>query len=191
VNATPPNEPSQETLAAVGELCVAWSYVEMRTERTLWGIMGLTPQQGEAFLWRMPLLTRWQMIVREARKLYQEAEVDELKAIKKMVDTTQRDRNIVVHGVVHALMIADGDQTPGRLVGSVAQPPPFVRLPCWTIYMGDDAGKNFPVSPSAVGTIIDNARKIAELITAYNNRKGFTVGTDLAETVEEGWPVLL
>ena len=183
-----PREPSNETFAAVGHLCVAWSFVEMQSERVLWGILGLNAELSEAFVWRMGLLQRWQMIVREARKKFTEDEVEELKTIKKLVDTTQRDRNIVIHGVVHAEARLPKKPKSGEVIGTTQNPPPFERVPCWTIYMGDDAGKNFPVSTESVRTIIENAEKIQKLLGAYIDRKGFTSGTPLAETVEEDWP---
>jgi hypothetical protein len=186
-----PNEPTRDTMAAVGQLCMAWSYVEMQSERTLWGILGLNAQQGEAFVWRMQLPQRWQMIVKEARKRFAEEEVNELKVIKKLVDATQRDRNIVVHGVVHAMAIVQGQLSHGDNAGTHENPPPFGRKPCWTIYMGDDAGKNFPISATAVGVIVENAQKTGKLILDYNNRKGYIAGTPLAETVEQDWPLRL
>lgn len=184
----PPSEPSNETYAAIGHLCVAWSYVEMQSERVLWGILGLNADLAEAFVWRMGLLQRWQMIVREARKKFAEEEVNELKAMKKLIDTSQRDRNIVVHGVVHAMARLPEKPKSGAFIGTIDSPPPFERVPCWTIYMGDDAGKNFPVSTNAVKTIIGNVEKIQKLLDAYIARKDFTSGTPLADAIEENWP---
>ena len=182
------NEPSDATYAAVGQLCVAWSYVEMLSEKTLWGILGLNVEQGRAFVWRMQLASRWQMIVKEAARKFDKADVAELRAIKKMVDVTQRDRNVVVHGVVHAMATVQYRPEPGTMLGTASERLAFKRIPCWTIYMGDEAGKNFPISTTAVHLITANIMKIQKSIQEYNLRSGFTSGTPAAETVEENWP---
>ncbi|WP_145608238.1 hypothetical protein [Nitrospirillum amazonense] len=181
-------EPTKETYAAVGHLCVAWSYVEMLSEQTLWGILSLNREQGEAFIWRMPLLQRWQVIVREAKKKFNESEIKELLKIKHLVETVQRDRNIVVHGIVHAsIALANPISKYDRIAG-IGDPIQFSRPPCWTIYIGEDAGKNFQVSTEAVLIIKENAEKVQELIRSYNINKGFTAGTVPNDNIEPNWP---
>lgn len=92
-------EPSLNTYQEVGRLCSAWSYLEMLSERTLWGILGMNDRLAQAFLWRMQLLSKWQMITREAKKALPEADAIALKALAKAVNSLARDRNIVIHGL--------------------------------------------------------------------------------------------
>jgi hypothetical protein len=106
-------EPTAETYQEIGRLCAAWSYLEMTSEQTLWGILNLNPILAQAFVWRMQLLQRWQMIVRESKKSLSEADFLALREISRRVNLLARDRNIIVHGVVHSLPIRL-TQTPTR-----------------------------------------------------------------------------
>lgn len=185
-------EPSLKTYQEVGRLCSAWSYLEMLSERTLWGILDLNAKLAQAFVWRMQLSSKWQMIVREAKKSLPESDALTLKALAKSVNALARDRNIVIHGHVTALaQLPDPLPPPGGIIGPITDPLPFTRQPCWTIYMGEDAGKNFPISCEAVEIIVLNIQKVAEEILTFNMRRNFTEGTKIGSEVEEGWPIPL
>ena len=168
---------------------MAWSYLEMLSEKTLWGILGLNDTLAEAFVWRMQLSSKWQAIKREARKALPEADYFALKALGTAVEACARDRNIVVHGVVHAMAKIDGPKPPsGTVIGSHEEPPNFVVQPCWTIFMGEDAGKNFLISSEAVEIITKNVQSVAQRILAFNQEHNFNAGTSMKSALEAGWP---
>ena len=102
----------------------------------------------------------------------------------KWVTVVARDRNIIVHGLVTAQM------QPGQVVQEwhVSNPPPLKRPPCWTIYMGEDAGRNFPISLSAVETVCANIEKVAQATLSFNVRHGFLQHTVPELEVQADWP---
>jgi hypothetical protein len=181
-------EPSLETYQEIGRLCAAWAYLEMRSEQTLWGILSLNPALARAFVWRMPLLQRWQAIVREAKGALSEIEFMVLKEIGRRINLISKDRNIIVHGVVHATVGAREKLPSGSIVGDDENPPSFSRIPCWTIFIGDDAGKSFPVSKGAVEIVRTNIQQVAAEVVAFNQGKGFTTGTIVEDVVRVDWP---
>lgn len=161
----------------------------MLSEKTLWGILGLNHKLAEAFLWRMQLSSKWQAIKREAKKTMPEQDHLTLKALGTAVDACARDRNIVVHGVVHAMAKYEGDPPPtGAIMGTAERPVEFIVQPCWTIFMGEDAGKNFLICPESVEIIIGNVQRVAQRILEFNVAHSFTAGTPMRDTIEEGWP---
>ncbi|GAC1339746.1 MAG: hypothetical protein NVSMB18_08570 [Acetobacteraceae bacterium] len=94
------------------------------------------------------------------------------KRLKGTIDTVARDRNIIVHGVIHKRLFPNGRATPAY----------------WTIHMGVDAGKNFPISTSAVQLVRSNIIRLEREIMAFNESHGFA-GHSLDLTgVEVGWP---
>lgn len=183
-------EPSPETFREVGRLCAAWAFLESLSEITLWGILKIDQDLGQTFTWRLGMRERWQMIVREAKRRLPQQDHEELNEIKKMLVSPMRQRNIVIHGVINATA-AFQDQSPPHGTNIPADSIKFARHPCWTIFIGEDAGKNFKMSTQAVLMIIENIHKITNRVVAFNNSHSYTTRTKFHETLEEGWPVQL
>jgi hypothetical protein len=188
------NEPSDLTRKEIGSLCMAWAFLEFHSEATLWGITGITQPIGEIFTWRMPLRDKWNMITKVAKKNLSEDEYKELKEINRYLVQASRDRNIIVHGIVHAVVSSPVENLSyGDAVGPTEEidPSSFVRIPCWTIFIGEDAGKNFAVSNSAVEMVRVNIQKIAQMVIDFNKKKGFTTTSQILGGVEQTWPTPL
>lgn len=168
---------------------MAWSYLEMQSEMTLWGLLKLDQDLCQTFIWTMGIRQRWQMIVREAKKRLPENDYQILKGINKVLMVVMRDRNIAVHGLVHAQMVLDSIP-PKRTVipDGLSGPHKFHRIPCWTIYIGEDAGKSFEISTESVIIIRENIHKLAEQIWKFNEAKSFTNRTKINDVIEQEWP---
>jgi hypothetical protein len=187
-----PLEPSPKTFEEIGKLCGAWSYLEMQSEATLWGILKIDQELGEVFTWKMGMRERWQMICREAKKRLPTEDHETLKAINKLVEVAMRDRNIVVHGLIHAKVVLPYKPPKGSpLAGGLAGPHSFDRIPCWSIYMGEAAAKSFEVSTLAVITIRENIMKISDKVQAFNSTHSYTETTEVNDSIESGWPLPL
>lgn len=59
---------------------------------------------------------------------------------------------------------------------------------CWRVFIGEAAGKNFPISSSAVKIVIANAEKAMERIRDFNSAHGFREITLPKGSVETDWP---
>jgi hypothetical protein len=118
------------------------------TEATLWGIFNLQPSIGPLISWKLDLKSRWLYIVDAASQRHCANDVTFLRKMNKDITNVSRDRNIIVHGLIHAELITPeprperGTVIPGGLIPSF----PFSKQPCWTIFKGEDKGKSFPVS---------------------------------------------
>ena len=165
-------EPLMATYREVGRLCTAWAFVEMLTEVTLLGVLDLSVELTETLIWPMTLQKRWATITKAARSKLPPEAANAARRLEKMVRQVGRDRNIVVHGLVHAKVFSSGD----------------VREVCWTIFMGEDAGRNFPVSVSAARIIRLNAQQLGSEIGAFNIRHGFNRRSAQRIEVERDWP---
>jgi hypothetical protein len=135
------------TYREIGRLCVGWSFLEGRSEQTLWGILNIDQDLGETFTWTISIRNRWQMIVREAKKRLPSSDYETLKSINKDLNVSTRDRNIIVHGLVNSLVQRDASEREpdiGSVVPEQVLMTALARVPCWTIYIGEEAGRNFP-----------------------------------------------
>lgn len=171
----------------MGRLCVAWSYLEIASENTIWGILDADDRLGPIITWRLDLRARWQLILDHAHKKHTVDERKELRDINKNLITVTRDRNIIIHGAVHARALTESMPEYGNFI----VPQTIIRQACWTIFRGADAGKSFPISAEAVITVRDNINILAKKVIAFNQRHGYIRGTIPSEDVESGWPVRL
>jgi len=158
----------------------------MISERTLCGVLRITPDISKALIWHLPLRQRWQVIVRESKSRLPVEKVELLRQLSKRIEKIARDRNIVVHGVIHAKISAvsktkRGDKLPLRQAE-------YSRAPCWTIYIGEDAGKNFPISKLALQKIIANIQNVTNELEVFNSEHNFVIGTDPDDYVQTDWP---
>lgn len=185
-------EPSPETNEQIGRVCTAFAALEMHTEVLILGMLRLNQDQARAFVWRMQLQQRWQLICRESKSLLQPDDQSSLRTLKKRVERVARDRNIVVHGLVTAFIVAPS--TPprfGAIISTVQAPPPFQSPPCWTMFMGEDAGKNFPISTEAVRMIYSNIIELNEEVARFNEAHGYATPSFRSKIVERDWPLRL
>jgi hypothetical protein len=177
-------EPTPETYQKMGALCVAWSYLEMETEKTLLGIMSLSQELARIFVWRLGMRQRWQLIVSEGDTFLQSSDVSALKAINKKIEVVMRDRNIIIHGIVHAYK----KNFTGSFMSMDELTSEHITPPCWTIFMGEGAGKRYPVSTSAVSTVLQNVQKVGEELMIINKRLDFKTSTEINSEIEHNWP---
>ena len=172
----------------IGRLCAAWSHLEHETEVTLWGILGADDKLGPFITWRLDMRSRWQMILENAPKKHNEDDLKELRGINKDLTPAARDRNIIVHGLVHALLqLPPGGIPRGVPITNIEQHA-MLRVPCWTVFRGAEAGKNFPVSTTAVEIVRTNLQKLGQRVTAFNIRHNYDQPPRTDPTIEKDWP---
>lgn len=170
-----PAEPTAATKQLIAEVCIAWAALEATTEHAIWGILKLDMTHGPLVTWRLDMKMRWSLLIDEAEEKLP-SELPFLKKINKHVTTCTRDRNIVVHGLVYAMLEE----------GAPEKPTAF-----WTIFRGADSGKKFLVTEQNARIIRDNIQLLAKQMLAFNERLGFK-GTSLLEgPAEESWPKLI
>jgi hypothetical protein len=186
-------EPSLETLAEIGRLCSAWSFLEAVTEHTLWGILKADERWGKIVSDRLDLQGFWQQILKYAPEAVSSTDLAELKSINKDVVTVTHDRNIIAHGRVHTMVrLPPGSQSPiYTVLGPVGASYDFIRIPCWTIFKGASAGKNFPISTKAVEIVRCNVQKVADRVKDFNRRFGHFKGRLPGEDIVTAWPTPL
>jgi hypothetical protein len=160
-----------DTHEEIGRLCAAWAYLEAATEATLWGILDLDQRFGPMITTKLDLHGRWGMIIEHAEKKHA-GEMSALRKINKLLVDVARDRNIVVHGLIHA----------------VSRPGLVTRPPSWTIFRGEGKGKCFPVSTKAARIIRENIQDIARMVDAFNARHKYTEACRPNDNLETGWP---
>jgi hypothetical protein len=80
------------------------------------------------------------------------------------------DRNIIVHGLVHAAIItgADIDRSTINIPLKDARLEQLSRVPCWTVFMGEGKEKNYQVSTEAVSIVLDNIQKLGVDLREFN-----------------------
>jgi hypothetical protein len=182
-------EPTPETFMEMGQLCSSWSYLEAVTEEVLWGILDADQRLGPLITWRLDMRSRWQLILEHAPKKHGAKEMEELRSINKHLRTVTRDRNIIVHGLVHATLNLREPRPPrGQPAGHLMIPENLMRIPCWTVFRGAEAGKNFPISTKAAKTVKENIGALARRVENFNARHGYPAGTPTNETIEADWP---
>jgi hypothetical protein len=157
----------------------------------LWGILGADERWGEIVTARLDLRGLWQLILDHAPKKLDQKDVQELKSINEDLVMVTRDRNIIVHGRIHAVMRLDSRLPHYEIVGPAGADYDFSRVPCWTILKGAEAKKNFPVSTKAVEIVRVNILKLAERVQEFNKRFGHFQGTKPGAQIEIDWPKLL
>ena len=184
------SEPTADTSAEIGRLCSAWAYLEFVSEIALCGIIDADEKLGPIITWRLDLRARWQLILEHAYLKHSEQEIAELKLINKHLVNVTRDRNIIVHGMVHATAVVPSPP-PAPIVVPVGVPLQFERVPCWTIFRGSESGKNFRISQQAVTIVRTNVQKLAQQVNLFNSTHGYQPVTKLAEQIEVAWPEAL
>src|ERR1700730_5237407 len=102
-------EPSIETFEEIGRVCAAWDYLESVTEATVWGIIDADERLGPVITARLDLRGRWQMILEHAPKKLDAGKCEVLRKINKDLTPVMRDRNIIVHGLIHASIVVEGE----------------------------------------------------------------------------------
>ena len=183
-------EPSARTVEEMGRLCIAWSFLESVSERALRGILG-DEEYGRAKTSQLDMRRRWEMILEHAPKKYNDDELRQLREINQAIPTVIRDRNIIVHGQVHASMSVPTEikLKPGTTLreGEAGKAFPFVRPPAWTIFRGSEAGKNFPISTEAVEIVRTNIQALGKKVSDFNSKQGYSE-TDGSNVMESDWP---
>jgi hypothetical protein len=129
-------EPSPQTHEEVGRLCAAWAYLEHVAEQTIWGILEVDQKIGPIITYRLDLRGRWSLLTEWAPRKHSDADVKVLSNIAAQVRTVNTDRNIIVHGLIHAQMELPNHESkpaPYTIVGKAGERLPFAQIPCWTI----------------------------------------------------------
>ncbi len=189
ISGTPPNsEPSEATYIEIGRLCSAWSFLEAVAETTLWGLLNVEERLGKIFTWQLDLRKRWEMILEHAPAKVDAVALDELRALNRLITIASRDRNIVVHGIVHAQAAIDISSARTNIQVPAGADITWIRVPCWTVFKGADKGKNFPISTDAVRVVRTNVQKIAHRLRAFNAQHHFSDNFTANKEIETGWP---
>jgi hypothetical protein len=103
------------------------------------GILDVDERLWPIITWRHDLENRWKLILQYAPKKHDKDACDSLRKIKKQLTIKViRDRNIIVHGLVHAMAEI---RNPQPEADNTIDAPVFVMPPCWS-----EAGKNCPIS---------------------------------------------
>jgi hypothetical protein len=178
-------EPLPATMEEIGRLCAAWSMLELRTEQTIWGILEVEDKIGPIITSRLDMRGRWQLILEWAPRKHSLTEVQELRTIDADVATVNVDRNIIVHGLIHA---SGRQKQPTPTTGIPAEDVDFSRVPCWTIARGPQAGKNFKVSKTAVEVVRTNIQNIGKRVFKFNERFGYMKTVTPQPDYEFDWP---
>lgn len=182
-------EPTSRTHREIGRLCTALAYLESISEITLWGILGIDSNLGPLISWKQDLRGRWTIIMEYAPRKHDELEILELRTINKDIIVTMRDRNIIVHGLVHAeMMIPNGTPRGSRIPGGPTPVYPITTKPCWTIFKGEDKGKRFPISTDAVKIVSNNIKKIVSRVEIFNSRHNYHESSIPSPIIDESWP---
>ena len=154
------------------------------------GILQADAKWGEIVSQRLDLEGFWKQILQHAQKTLNQSDINELKTIKSEIEQVAHDRNIIVHGRVHALM----HLPPGipkehyKTIGPVGDSYDFALAPCWTISKGPHAGKSFLVSATAVKIVRENIQKLVQKVMGFNLRYDHFKGRQPSDKVETNWP---
>ena len=159
---------------------MGWSFLEGVTEILLWGIEGADQTTGPNLSWRKNLSDRWKLILERAPEKHNENDLQTLRTLKNRIVVLVRDRNIIVHGLVHGKI---------RIPDVASESPTMEHVPAWTVFRGPDAGKNFPISEGAVRIVYDNILKVSAEIQAFNKRHGYADHTQQGDEIEDNWPL--
>jgi len=174
-----------EIYQAIGQLCSGWSSLEYVTEHLTRGILQgdntTTPEET----WRLSLRDRWKLILKEAPKKHNGNDLQTLETINERIPILVKDRNIIIHGLIH-MWISNPQIIDGKVVSGIVE-----RVPAVTIFRGSEAGKNFPISEQAVRIVYANVLKVNNEIYAFNKDHGYTKGTIPSDELEQNWPIPL
>jgi hypothetical protein len=181
-------EPSPETHEEVGRLCATWSYLELVTEQTIWGILEVDDKIGPIITYKLDMRGRWALLTEWAPRKHTAADCKELQDISTDVMKVNVDRNIIVHGIIHALATTNLVTKPPSYTIVDQNITGFARIPCWTVSRGTEAGKNFPISKNAVEMVRLNIHKIGARVAAFNARFDYTKTVTPMPEVEADWP---
>jgi hypothetical protein len=183
-----PSEPSIETFQEIGRLC----FLELQTELTLVGLLSLNERQTRTFVWRMGITDRWKTLVNVADEALPKEDAETLRTIGKQITKCGNDRNIIVHGLVHASAKLKPDQKQLKIIPHEGiGTDQLVRVPCWTVFMGEGKGKNYPIAKEAVSIVIKNIQKFANQLAKFNEAHNFRINSLRSETIEKDSPKLL
>lgn len=168
-----PTEPTRKTKQEIGSLCQAWAYLEVLTERAIWGMLKLDDTHGPLVTWRLDMKMRWEMLLNKAPEHIPD-EMEFLRKMNKDVTTCTRDRNIIVHGLIHARLVV-GDHSEAKAF--------------WSVFRGADAGKKFPVSAFAAQTTRENIQLLCRRMDEFNERHLYwNITHDGAGVEQQNWP---
>jgi len=152
------------------------------------GLLDADDRLGPVITWRLDLRGRWQLILEHAPKKHDLKDIQDLRGINKDLTLITRDRNIIVHGLVHARVVTGTPPGHYEVVGRAGEKVPFVRVPCWTIFRGAEAGKSFPVSTKAVEIVGKNIQELGRRIEEFNKRLGYFNSSLIPDHIEDDWP---
>jgi hypothetical protein len=162
-------------------------YLEYVTEHTAWGILGADAKWGEIISSKLDLKGFWNLIVDHAPTDLKQ----ELKDLRKLINDAADDRNVIVHGQVHAVMMVGGDKLKDRqiydIIG-VEDVHSFAVPPSWVVHKGPNAGKCFPISTRAVEIVDENVYQIGLRVQNFNKRFGHYKGRVPSDEIATDWP---
>ncbi|MCJ2009172.1 hypothetical protein [Methylobacterium sp. J-092] len=169
--------PEPELFEQIGRLCSSWSLLETLSEATIWGLLKVKPNVGEAITGRMDMRGRWQLLLDTAKNIHNDTDMACLKGFDRDIKVLNQDRNVVVHGVMSAIINEEQNA--------------YELGPAWSVQRGGNAGKRYPVSTEAVTIIRENIRTTGDKLAEFNGRFGYAIQSFPLGEVVKGWPLRL
>ncbi|WP_411782183.1 hypothetical protein [Bradyrhizobium sp. UFLA01-814] len=157
-------------------------------EFTVWGLLGLDERVGPLVTWKLDVNQRWALIMERAPEKHSSTAIERLRRIGRHLSEVTRDRNIIVKGVIRAKAHPPAGLGFGDPVLEVGKSIPFTRLPCWSIFRGGTAAKNFLVSTDAARTVRENIQRLNEALLRFNADFRYTTATPITDEIEQHWP---
>jgi hypothetical protein len=149
---------------------MAWAFLETVSDTLLHSILEPNEATVRVLQGKLEMRSRWDTIWQFAKERFSEPDIDTIKGMKRDVEVVSADRNIIVHGEVHASL------------------PNSARRSYWTIWKGANAGKRFPISTEAVVIVRCNVQVVGNRVHAFNEAKGFkSIHGRYLEVVSD-WP---
>lgn len=94
------NKIAARKLAALGNLCIHWSFLEQRVEQVIWMLQGKNRKAGRKITSYMTLQPRLDRMVKEAKKRFPDKKsATEIEAARKSIKLLAFERNWAVHGL--------------------------------------------------------------------------------------------
>jgi hypothetical protein len=184
------SEPSNATYQKIGALCVAWAYLEMQTEKAMRGLLALTEPQTKMFVWGIKVTDRCARLKEAAKGKITGDELRDFNLLCTQISQTADERNVIVHGLVHAA-VKRPSSIPNDGVLSAHNKLPeeiIAQVPCWTVFQGTGKGKNYPISTTAVETVLSKIQTLADRLRKFNTAHQFNYNPSVGDQIEANWP---
>jgi hypothetical protein len=171
----------------IGRLCSSWAYLEFLTERAIWGLLNIDKELGRVVTYSKDMRQLWSLLISEAGYRLGEGDAKLLKDINKRLIIVMKDRNIIVHGRLTAIM----SRKPEVGVYDVVDVSRENFIATWSVFKGEHAGKRFPASHNAVSIVRNNIMKLCDEMQTFNKTHNFVADNHPSDQLQILWPTAL